>query len=316
MRLLGRRLVGTAVLAALLLAVVGCGGDSDDGAAPVAQIDADAPPLSTFDVYAVGSTDGNVLFSDLYGIALNPLRAYRLSADKRVSWITANASAVAVAAADEQVDKLGLVQPGGGIAEIPGLGRPHAYSPEFQPDGTMRYEDLGTGDAIVHRYMSYDPETQKTTVLFKTKDDTASIAAAGPDGGFLSVVQAPNRDDQILVMDFDGKKRAITIAPQIGSPVSGKGFIVSSVYRHGPDVPATDTAVVNPRTGKVRLIEGWAMLGISPDRTRFLAVRHSGGDAELAVVDPANPGQPEILGTIPGLTLFMASWVDRSASAG
>ncbi len=311
MRLLGLRLGGTVLLAAVFLASAGCGDESDDEAA-VARIAADAPPLSAFDIYAVGSGDGNVLFSDVYGITLNPLRAYRLTADKRVSWITANAGTVAVAAGDEQIDKLGLVQSDGVIAEIPGLGRPHAFSPEFQPDGTLRYEDLGTGDTIVHRYMSYDPKSTKSTVLFETRDDTASIAAAGPGGGFLSVVQTENRDDQILLMDFDGKRRAITVAPQIGSPVAGKGFVVSPVYRAGSDVPASDTAVVNPRTGKVRMIEGWAVLGVTPDRTKFLAVRHLGSDAELGVVDPTNPDTPQILGTIPRLTLYMASWVERA----
>lgn len=108
------RIAGARVLVAVALAVAlsSCGGEDSAAPAP-ADIDTDAPPLHSFDMYALGSEAGNDLFADVYGISLNPLRSYRLTADKRVSWLSASADAIAVAAADEQIDKLAFLSDGG-----------------------------------------------------------------------------------------------------------------------------------------------------------------------------------------------------------
>lgn len=296
--------------------VIEIASDGDRGldAAPVPQVDADAPPLNTFDIYLIGSADGNVLFADVYGVVLEPFRSYRLTADKRISAISANRKTVALAAGDEQIDKLGMLVAGGEIAPIPGLGRPHAFSPEFQPDGTLRFSDLGPGEEIVNRYVSYDLETQKTTVLFKSKDEI-EIDSAATGGGFFVVDRTQGRDSRLVLTSFKGAARPFSIAPSIGGAISGKRLVAVPVYSSAdPDDPATDTAVLNPKNDSVETIKGWAPLGWAPDGTRLLVVRTGMPallDSELAVIDPANPDQPQILGTIPGLTVYGASWVER-----
>lgn len=319
MRVLCRSLLGCILTLSFLAVVAGCGGDGDgDGGTevrPVAQIDSDAPPLHSFDVYGLASDSGSELRADVYGITLSPLRAYRLTAIERVSWLSAGQDTVVVAAGDEQIDKLGLIAGDGAIAPIPGLGRPAAYSPEIQADGTIRYEDSGPGEAIISRYMSYDPTTRKSRVLYSTKNGDLNIVAAAPDRGFLAVVQADEIDDQVLLMQTDGTRKAFTIAPRISSPASGKSLISVGVYG-SPDIdaPVTDTALLNPQTGKVRVIEGWAPLSWTPDGTKLLVVRAADSrlpDAELAVLDPTDPQNPQILGTIAGLTFFQADWVAR-----
>lgn len=131
-----------ALVLALALGASACGGGAGpEGteSGPVAA--ADAPGPHSFEVYAIGSDAGNVLFADVYGITLNPLRAYRITTDKRISALSADPDTVVVAAADEQIDKLAMVAEGGNLAPVPGLGRPHAFSPEIQPDGRIRHED-------------------------------------------------------------------------------------------------------------------------------------------------------------------------------
>ncbi len=320
MRITRARMTQAVVAAALTMALCGCNDDNATSASAAAEVDAGAPPLHSFDIYALGSDTGNELQADVYGITLDPLRVYRLTADKRVSWLSADADTIALSAADEQVDKLGFLSEGGAIAPWPGLGRPHAFAPEIQADGTIRYQDNGLGEDIISRYMSYDPSTSKSRVLYRDKANL-EIAAAGPRDGFLIVHHNLAGVDAVIAVDAEGKRTAYPIAPRIESPAFGKGFIAVAVYGSSDvDAGATSTALVDLKSGKVRLIEGWAELGWTPDRTKLLVTR-TGGDAqspvsELAVLDPARPNEaPQVLGSVPVRELFMASWVDQNQSA-
>ncbi len=264
---------------------------------------------------------GTSLQADVYGITPDPLAG--LPADRRQARLggwSADANTIAVSAADEQVDKLGFLSEGGAIASWPGLGRPHAFAPQIQADGTIRYQDNGLGEDIISRYMSYDPSTTKSRVLYRDKANL-EIAAAGPRDGFLIVDHDVAGVDTVIAVDSKGKRTAYPIAPRIESPEFGNGFIAVAVYG-SPDVDAgaTSTALVDLKTGKVRLVEGWAELGWTPDRTKLLVTR-TGGDAqtpvsELAVLDPARPNEaPQVLGSVPVRELFMASWVDQNQPA-
>lgn len=96
----------------LAISMSACGGG---GAAPPA---AEAPP-SIFDAYVMANDQGNILQSDLYGITFNPLRAFRITTNKRISSMSASVDKVVVAAGDEQIDQLGEVTPVGGIRRLP-----------------------------------------------------------------------------------------------------------------------------------------------------------------------------------------------------
>lgn len=310
----GRCLLAVGVAAAL----AGCGGGDRSEVATPAQVDSDAPPLNSFDIYAIGNDAGNILFADIYGITLNPFRAYRLTVDKRISSISANRDTVVVAAGDEQIDKLAQVAEGGSLVPIPGLGRPNAFTPQAMADGTIRFRDQGPGQKILNRYMSFDPATGRAKVLHSSKKDFGQGVRATPFGLFTSMVRPEGSAASVVLIARDGAKTKFAIAPRLGTAESGRALIAVDLYG-SPDVnaPATDTVLLNPKTGKKTTVEGWAALAWSPDGTKLLVVRAADTrlpDAELAVLDPANPDQPEILGTIPGVTFFQASWVDRSAS--
>jgi hypothetical protein len=306
-----------AITAAVLAFALSACSDDGPGTPAATAVDADAPPLHSFDIYALGSDTGDELQADVYGITLNPLRAYRLTADKRVSWLSASADTIAVSAADEQLDKLAFLTDGGEMAPWPGLGRPHAFAPEIQDDGTIRYQDNGLGKDIISRYMSYDPATKKSRVLFRDNANL-EIAAAGPNNGFLIVNHDLKGDDSVIAIDAQGKRTTYPIAARIESPEFGNRFIAVGVYG-SPDIDAgtTGTALVDLNTRKVRIVDGWSELGWTPDRSKLLVTRVLGDAAhpgsELAVLDPSRPDSaPQVLGNVPVSELFMASWVDRS----
>lgn len=298
------------VALALLTGATACGQDG----APDEELAADATSLHRFDIYAIGAADGNILEADLYGISLGPLRAHRVTTGKRISWISASDEALVVAAGDQQIDKLGYVLENGQIGPIPGLGRPAGYSPTIQPDGTIRYEDDGPGDTVITRYVSYDPKTSKTTVLLRTKKDM-NLVGTSPEGRFLEVVHDDTGPDLVALVSKAGDRRVFTVGERIEGPIPGKRLIaIGSLGSSDPYAPATATIILDPRNGGTKSIEGWAPLSWTPDGTKLLVVRAGETrlpDAELAVLDPADPTKPEILGTIPGLTFFQADWVAR-----
>jgi hypothetical protein len=297
----------------LMALLVGCGGGSD-AAAPTPGIDQDAPPLHSFNIYAVGAADGNELFADVYGITLNPLRAYRLTADKRISWLSATKDTIVVAAGDDQVDKLGVIAAPDSIGPIAGLGRPQAFSPEVQPDGTIRFQDLGKGEKLTPRYLSYDPASGKTRVLYKSDDPAIAFAGAGPGSGFTAVNQEAKPNNYVLLIGGRGDSRKVAMPGQITNPSPGKHFVAAGVF--GPSVGdgPVDTALIDNRTLKVRTVKGCVPLAWTPDGTKLLVgLTHAGSDThdtELALLDPASPSlPPEPMGTLPGVSLFMGTWV-------
>lgn len=312
MKTLKTAVVSVLVLLALTTGLGACGGGSDTGAP--AAMSSEAQRLQNFEVYAIASAEGNELQADVYGLTLNPLRAFRLTTDKRVSWLSADENTVVVAAADEQIDKLGYLLEGGSIGPLADLGRLVAYSPEIQSDGTIRYQDDGAGDASINRYMAYDPEAGRTRVLYRTTKDL-NVVAAMPGGKFLEVIHRDSAVDQVAVVSLQGGRRIFPVADRIASPIAGKTLVAVAAFTAADvNLPADATVILDPRTGRVRTVEGWAPLTWTPDGTKLLVVRAGETrrpDAELAVLDPGSPDRPEILGTIPGLTFFQADWVPR-----
>ncbi|WP_344607152.1 hypothetical protein [Sporichthya brevicatena] len=303
---------GSALACAFLIALSGCGGDNQETGATAAG---DArPPLHGFDIYAVGSADGNIVQADVYGITLSPLRAHRLTSARRISWLSADRGVVVVAAGDEQIDKLALLGVDGVLAPIPGLGRPAGYAPQVQPDGRIQFQDDGAGDEVLYRYVSFDPNSGKTSVLYRSSKPF-QIVAAGPKGTFVEVLRDPEGVDRVALLSPSGRRQAFPIAERIGSPKLGKAFIATGVYGStAPGAPASSLVLLDLGSEKTEVIDGWAPLTWTPDGTKLLVVRAGEArlpDAELAVLDPKDPKNPQVLGTIPGLTFFQADWVAR-----
>ncbi len=302
-----------AVLAMLAVIVVGGCGDEDS---PSDRASAAVPGLHSFDLYVAASADGDVLSADLYGITFDPLTVHRITTDKRISNLAADRSTVVVVAADEQLDKLALVTEGGELVPLPGVGRPHGFSPEVRPNGRIRFEDDGPDDdrRVLGRLLEYDPQTERTRVLFSSRRE---INLAGTlSGGFLELVHRDNADDQVAIVG-DGARRVFRIAPRIGDALVGTGYVAARVYPvDDPTAEPTDTSLLDTMTGKAVVLRGWSPLAWSPDGTRLLVKRRPAAgemETELGLLDVRRPKDVTQVGVVPALVLYSGAWVSGEA---
>ncbi|MGQ0632804.1 MAG: hypothetical protein ACT4P1_17450 [Sporichthyaceae bacterium] len=317
---LGHRILIFAAAGAIVLATLtGCSEDRDRTAGQAA--DAPPPPvagrpLTDYDVIVIADDAGDVGDADLYGITLSPLQAFRITADKRISSMGADRTRVLVAAADQRVDKLGVVKADGSIAPIPGLGRPFAYEPIPLDARRIAYTDSGTNKDDRTRLLVFNAGTGERRVLYRDSPDFFG-PVAGP-GGEIAVVQYESpytRNGEILIIDR-GEVRSLKPARPSGNLVWGTRLMATSVEEDtadGDTVPA-GLQLINPRTGKTRVIDGWDPIAWSPDGTRLL-VRESADltNSRLAILDPDDPEDLTMLGTIPQLTLYTGAWVRGQA---
>lgn len=316
MRLIRHRSTRALSIAGLALSLCACGGGDSkvDAGATADAVAAEAPALHGFDVYATASEDGNILQADLYGITLQPLRAYRLTSGKRISYVSADADSVVVSAAYDTIDRLAEVGEGGTLNDVPGLGRPHAFTPEILSDGKIYFEM----DGDKRQYLSWDPSTRTRKVLFASDKEDVGGVSAGPDRQFLYLDQRKEKSGEIVVVGPKGAKRSYPVAPSIGAATWGERLIAVTLLGAGSGFPpAIGTVLLDPGNGKKTTVQGWAPLAWSPDRKELLVTRGSEPavpDAELAVMDPAQPGSPRVLGELAKLTIFQASWVDRGSA--
>lgn len=302
----------TSAAVACAVALTACGGgDGTTVAGPIEAHGGIHP--AQFDVYAIGSTLDDPRNADVYGITLNPLRAYRVTTQKRISYVSANADMVVVAAADQGVDMLGRLDPDGQILDIPGLGRPHAFSPAIQPDGTIRYDDAEGEGAKNARYLSWNPGTKKSRVLFREASSVLSSVVAGPGGAFAYTESIRDAINKLVVVRESGKARSFATADTTGFNYWGKTLIAVMVLPPNDGfAPAIATILIDPASDRTTEVPGWSPIAWSPDGTRLLVQRTGGGagaPSELALLDPDNPTAPRSLGTIPHLTVYQGSWI-------
>jgi hypothetical protein len=139
-----------------LVIVAGCSGSGARDAAVAPAVTAMARDLLSYDAFVLGSADNNPLSSDIYGIRFTPLTIDRITTNKRVSSLGADANHLLVAAGDEDIDKLAEVTGSGELLPIPGLGRPHAFSPALRAE--VMYFDDSEGDRAsgINRYFAWD----------------------------------------------------------------------------------------------------------------------------------------------------------------
>lgn len=318
MRLIAQKIAVAITTVAVGLGLTACGGGSSV-AAPTEAHGGLLP--ARFDAYATGSVAGDIRNADVYGITFTPLRAYRLTVDKRISYLSADPERVVVAAADQGVDLLGQLGLHGQIVEIPGFGRPHAFGPELQHDGTVRFSDDEGSGPKDGRYLSWDPATSKTRVLHRESSQVFGGTHAGPGGQFVYTYGARTETgiDRVVVVS-KGRAKSFDTAESTGGSSWGARFISVRVLEPtGGFGPATGLLLLDPGTGKRVEVPGWSPIAWSPDGNRLL-VQRTGGAAdapsELAVLDPENPTAPRSLGTVPYLTLYQGSWIHDEAPAG
>lgn len=275
-------------------------------------------PVRSFQVYVVGNFEGNRLLADIYGIKLEPFGVERLTVNKRISAMSAGPEAVVVAAADQQVDKLGQVADGGEIVAIPGLGRPLAFSPVLEPDGRIRYQDVRyPGERTVYRELVWDPIKATSRVTTRT-DDNLGVREPGPAGRYLRLTY-PLDGPPTVSVGAGERERAVyragseDIATVMWSRSgSGRRLIAIGLALTGVNFrPPSSTLFLDPDSGTMRRVQGWGALDWSPDGNELLVVKVENGASTLALMDPNSPEDPRVLGTVPELAIFQAEWVAR-----
>lgn len=316
MRLIGRRDRGRAFTAVLLGLVVlagvfGCG---DDTAAPSALGVASAEPaFSDYDVVVVASAENNPLYSDLYGITVNPLSATRITTDKRISSLDAFAGQVVVAAADGPTDRLAFVADNGDLTPIPGLGRPFAYSPNFRPDGSVVFRDfVQDNDVAIYRTREWDRTTERTRTLSRSEEELLGLQLAN-DGRLLFLRNNETGDDVVVVENSKGRQRSFRLNGD-GAGYLGWGRDHIAATANAADASfgeqATGTVLIAVDTGEQQLVPGWQPIAWNGEGTKLLV--RSTADltrSELAFLDPLSPAAPERLGVLPALAVYFGSWM-------
>jgi hypothetical protein len=300
------------VMLAFLLALTACGSDRPDASSPLPAPSAGTADSATYDLVVIGSAENNPLFSDLYGVTLNPLRVYRITTDKRVSAVDADTGQIVVAAADGPTDRLGIVTAAGDVMPIPGLGRPFAYTPSLMQDGSILYRDfIESGEEKTYRVRTWNPAAQKSATLF-----TSTRALYGlqplPGGKFAQLQNNLTGDDAIVVRDTTGKQRTYPIPGDGGFVVSGKTQVATTLNAADSKfgTKPTGLALLDVGTGKVTKIDGWQPIAWTVDGTKLL-VRSTDDltNSVLAILDPENTGQPQPVGTLPNLAIYTGSWI-------
>jgi len=308
--LMRAKLIATSV--GLLFTLTACGG----GSHPTAT-ETPPPPLDRFDAILMGNAQDDNGHADLYGFTFHPLRAYRLTTGKNIDDFSVSGTTVLVAAADEQVDKLGQLGPGGQILPIPGIGRPHAFGPEIRPNGSIRYEDDKGSGKNDERFVEFNPRTGKTTVLYTGDGNEVGAFTTGPAGRLFYYNQGRTTHGQVVVIGPGKSTHTYRIATNIGTPAVGKRLIAVAVDAVDQLYTATGVVLLDPATGKQTPVDGWSPVAWSPDGTKLLVERTGAAakaPSELGLLDPADPTHPRPIGTIPHLSIYQGSWL-RGAPA-
>jgi hypothetical protein len=297
-----------------LLATAGCSGGGGSAApAPTAAPSATpaAHDLASYQLFMMGSADGDPAGSQLYGVHLNPVSLDRLTTDTRIRSFAADADHLVVAFADGQVDKLAQVTSAGDLTPIPGLGQPDGTYPMLR-DGVLSYGDAD-GDAATgsHRYYAWNLAGQRKTLLFSSTFDEHPKPAA--DGRFVLTEARPDGSAVLVVRDGKAEVRRVPLKVGVGAVRVGRDYAAATTLGASSAAAAAlpdGLLLVNLATGKTTAVPGLMVLCWSPDGTRLLTVRIGAtNDTQLVLLDPTQPEAPQqVLQTLP-LPVFEGVWV-------
>lgn len=314
-----------AVVAALTVALSSCGGEiqyglggeSSSATLPLVPSKPVGDP-TRYDLIVLASAENNPLFSDVYGVTLNPLEVTRITEDKRVSAVDADESTIVVAAADGRTDRLAIVDGDGELAPIPGLGRPFAYSPVLTDDGDFYYSDFKVvGGNDVDRFWRWDAgKSERQQVLRSSLDVVGPILGSGPKGRLGFVVDPGTASNAIAIGGLSGTgSQRFPVEGIMATTLWGKDFVAATIDGEGSSFgnrPA-GLLLLNAKSGKQTRVPGYQAVAWSPDGTKLL-VRSTDdlGSSVLSLLDPKDPSSMESVGTIPGLAIYSGAWVGPS----
>lgn len=131
----------------------------------------------------------------------------------------------------------------------PALGRPYAYAPTFDTDGSILYSDYVERDDGTHfnLYLDWDPRTNKGLLILKTPSDDVHGPIPGPDGR-RAIMGEPGRPNVIVLPSAQGTKRKIILPAEASSfPWGQRWFAVHvGVEDNQFGVRPTDTMLLKP----------------------------------------------------------------------
>ena len=184
------------------------------------------------------------------------------------------------------------------------------------PEGLIAYTTTRpvVGDAVTDRLHAYDPKTGDTRPIL-ADNRFLSRPAWGP-GGRLAVVREALRQHEVpevTIVEPDGTARHFALSPpplmgNVWNVAWGTSNLVAVSYDILDPNPVLVTVLLNPDTGKQRMIRGYHALAWSPDGTTLLAQ----GETELALLHEPD-FSPRTLGRPPSGVLG-AAWLECAPS--
>jgi hypothetical protein len=267
--------------------------------------------LADYDAFVVASATNSPADADVYAIRFDPFSVDRITTDKRISSMGADDEHVMVAAGDEQIDKLAQVTGSGDLKSIPGLGRPHAFTP-YLAGGVLYYRDVDDrGHNDQYRFLSWDLKKETGTLLYQSEEN---FGAAKPmtGGRMLLVTDDEEGNDQVAIRSKSGKLTEFPLHGVVSLVRAGRSWIATTLVGagdQGGNQPEA-TVLVDPTTGRTKRIPGLQAICWNPAGTLLLARRTADlTNSQLVLLDPAHPDAPRRLQTVPGLAIFNGTWV-------
>jgi hypothetical protein len=202
---------------------------------------------------------GPVGKADLYRIRLHPVSITRLTHGARVSAVSANGAQIAVADARNDIDHVEQFA-NGRLQAIPGLGQPHAYTPEVSTAG-VSYVELGQQGTKLTFTAKLFNAVRGTTSTLLTSKHPLEFPFAGENGRF-GVAQGQGKSERIVLLG--GGDRMTISAPRAASVVWASASLVAfSDFKTG-------TTIFDFISKAKGVIQDWFPLCWSPDHAALL----------------------------------------------
>jgi len=254
------------------------------------------------------------LDAGLYEIRFAPLRLERLSDASRVGAISACATEVVVAAAQQEVGFSDTLQTlrSGKLVPFEGLADAKGSSPALTSDCRMAYKAVDRSDpALIDRLHLWDPGSGTDTVVYSSSELLG--LDHGPNGQ-VSVIEG-NRGEPgqpvaatgIVIISAGGLRSIPAPAPDLGVLRWG----ASSWMAIGRN-EAKSTLFLDPQTRAKSELAGWRPLAWSPDGSELL-VADSAEYRTLGIVQATDLSAVRTLGRVE-VGVYGAAWLPAGAT--
>ncbi|QSB14522.1 hypothetical protein JQS43_24080 [Natronosporangium hydrolyticum] len=272
---------------------------------------ADYPRYEGTDLYLLAGPDVRTLDVYLVGFDREVERLTRSVPDLGVSFMSASGSLVVMADAATGRDELTVLD---GTARRPLPGEPpgsRGFSPTLSPDGLLVYARLRPAgdtadDATPFELVTRDGVDGDPTVQLRSEGPVAGVW--GPDGTIV-VRSHPGRADpeaavEVMLLDPETGETTL-LEPELDQAATLVSHPAARQVVIG-DPAGGEAGLLDVRTGEwTPLPSGWTGLCFDPYGERLLVGR--GGD--LALLDPAEPDGPTLIGETHGGSVGRCSWV-------